>query len=102
MKQSVPLILALAAGLATSAHARTAGSAARGTRSLVTAVGRTPTLGKTTLAQNPEAPGAVVEAQAVPKLPEGTPVVVVGEIISPPKEILEHKMQVAIGPARIP
>ena len=54
MKQTVPLILALAAGLATSAHARTVGSAARGTRSVVTAVGRTPTRGNTILAQNPE------------------------------------------------
>jgi hypothetical protein len=81
MKQTFLLILALAAGLAASAEAQTAGGA--------------------TVAQNPPA-GAKVVAQAAPRLAENTPVVVVGEVTSQPKSIVsENKMQVAVGPAKM-
>lgn len=103
MKQTLTLTVALAAGLAAAAHAQATGRTAAGTRSLVTAADRTAGEGRTiTLAQNAPAPGAVVQAQAVPRIPEGTPVVVVGEITSPPKAIVsENKAQVAIGPTRM-
>jgi len=92
MKQTYAFILALAAGLLASALAGTS----------VLALGQTQGAGNITLAENPPAPGAAVEAQAGPRIPEGTPVVVVGKITSPPKSIVsEHKAQVAIGPARM-
>jgi hypothetical protein len=41
-------------------------------------------------------------AQPVPRFTEGTPVVIVGEITSQPKDIIdEDKMQVAIGPGKM-
>jgi len=101
MKQALTLTLALAAGLAVSAQA--AGRATEGRHPDVTAAGRAGAAGRgITLAQNTPAPGAVVQAQAVPRIPEGTPVVVGGEITSPPKAIVsENKTQVAVGPARM-
>jgi len=81
MKQTLPLMLALASGIATGAHAQTAG--------------------RITLAQNAAA-GTAVVANAAPRLAENTPVVAVGEITSEPKSIVsENKMQVAIGPAKM-
>jgi len=81
MKQTLPILLALASAVATGAQAQSAGRA--------------------TLAQNPPA-GAAVVAEAAPRLAENTPVVAVGEITSEPKSIVsENKMQVAIGPAKM-
>jgi hypothetical protein len=103
MKQTLTLALALAAGLAAAAHAQTAGRTAEGTCSAIRAVDRTHGAGSSTLlAQNQPAAGGVTEIQAIPRLPEGTPVVLVGEITSSPKAIIrEHRMQVAVSPARM-
>jgi len=77
----LPMMLALASGIAAAAHAQSAGS--------------------TTLAQNAPA-GTAVVTQAAPRLAENTPVIAVGEITSEPKKIVsENKMQVAIGPAKM-
>jgi len=82
MKQALPVALALAAGLAAAAPAQTpAGKFQQGQRGVL-------------IAQN-DARGGV---RAIPRLTEGTPVVVVGQISSQPNDIVnENKMQVAIG-----
>src|SRR5207247_1732020 len=70
---TLPLALALAAGLVASVSAQTPG--------------RGPNLGVT---------------PAMPRLAEGTPVVIVGEITGEPHSIVkENRMQVAIGPAKM-
>src|SRR4051794_2101729 len=94
MKQALTMLLALATGLlATSAQA--ARSAAEGRHRKADGRG-------ILLAQNTPAPEAAVQPQAVPRIAEGTPVVVVGVITSEPKAIVsENKMQVAVGPARM-
>lgn len=81
MKQSFTVALTLVAGLSAVGPSGAAGSGL-------------------TLAQNAPAPGAAATAPAVPRMAEGTPVVVVGEVTSPPKSI-ENKMQVGVGPARM-
>src|SRR4051812_39629446 len=93
MKQTFTWTLALAAGLITSAHAQTSGGIA---------AGQTGGAGNSaTAAQIPPAPGQVVEA--VPTLPEGTPVIAVARIRASPKAIVrEHKMRVLVGPAEVP
>jgi len=102
MKQMVSLTLALAAGLAASAQAQPSGATPPGGRSGLTLVSRTGGASSIRLAQNTPAPEKAVEAQALPRIPEGTPVVVVGMITSPPKSIVsENKTQVAIGPTRM-
>jgi hypothetical protein len=104
-----PIVRAQASGGTSRAaraqsRAQTSGKTAEAIRSSGAALDRTRSAGSiTTLAQNPPAAEAPVEAQAVPRLPEGTPVVVVGEIKSPPKPIIgENKIQVAVGPGKIP
>jgi hypothetical protein len=53
-------------------------------------------------AQAAGARAAVQAVQPVPRFAEGTPVVIVGEVTSQPKDAVnERKMQVAIGPAKM-
>lgn len=80
MKRELLLTLGLATGLGGSVQAQNAGAGA-------VAV--------------PNPAGATVVTQSGPRLAENTPVVVVGEIASEPKSIVnESKMQVAVGPAK--
>ena len=80
MKPMLALTLALAAGLAASAQAQSSGTTPTGGRSVLTVVSRAGGAGSITLAQNAPAPEKAVEAQALPRIPEGTPVVVMGVI----------------------
>jgi len=83
MKQGLAAALALAAGLTTAAPAQTPDPKLRAGRPIV---------------QIAQDQGARSGTRAIPRLTEGTPVVVVGEISSQPKDIVrEKKMQVAIG-----
>jgi len=90
MKQSLSLTFALALGLPVLAQAQTSHST----------VNSNPTV---RVAQNPAAANRRPQlVQGVPRFAQGTPVVIVGEITSQPKDILnEHKMQVGIGPSRM-
>jgi hypothetical protein len=93
MKLTFSWKLALAAGLMASAEAQATSSSA---------AGPPPGDGNSaTVAQAQAKPAPAVES--VPTLPEGTPVVVVGQIWSSPRAIVrEQKMQVLVGPAEVP
>lgn len=86
MTRTLSLALALMVGVPALAQAQTQNNAP----------------GQAAGARTPAAGGGAQVVQPVPRFAEGTPVVIIGEITSQPKDAVnERKMQVAIGPAKM-
>jgi len=95
MKQVLPLAFALAVGVPALAQGQIPDKGIRGDRGavIVAQAGAQPVPG---VDRRPQV------GPALPRFAEGTPVVIVGEISSQPKDIVnEKKAQVAIGPAKM-